>query len=72
MFSGIFWLNIHVDICPAMANPAPATLLLVDDQVMLLDGMEALLATIPSVRMVGRSSSGMEAVEIGILARRVH
>ncbi len=55
-----------------MANPAPATLLLVDDQVMLLDGMEALLATIPSVRMVGRSSSGMEAVEIGILARRVH
>lgn len=56
-------MHVAVDICPEMINAPPATLLLVDDQAMLLDGMEALLATIPLVRLVGRSDSGMDAVE---------
>ena len=54
-----------------MANPAPATLLLVDDQIMLLDGMEALLATIPLVRLVGRSSSGTDAIAKAALLKPV-
>lgn len=46
-----------------MSSDTPATLFLVDDQAMLLDGMEALMATMPMVKVIGRSTSGMEAVE---------
>ncbi len=46
-----------------MSTSTPATLLLVDDQAMLLDGMEALMATMPFVKLVGRSGSGAEAIK---------
>ncbi|HQZ43952.1 MAG TPA: response regulator transcription factor, partial [Flavobacteriales bacterium] len=52
-----------------MINSSPATLLLVDDQTMLLDGMEALVATMPMVQVVGRSNSGQEAIEKAILLK---
>lgn len=39
------------------------TLLLVDDQSIILDGLEALLAHEPDVQVVGRATSGAEAVE---------
>ncbi|MEO7080645.1 MAG: response regulator transcription factor [Flavobacteriales bacterium] len=52
-----------------MINNPPATLLLVDDQAMLLDGMEALLATMPLVQVVGRSASGLEAVQKAALLK---
>ncbi len=42
----------------------PSTLLLVDDQSMMLDGVEALLSTVPTVRVVGRCTSGREALEL--------
>ena len=43
---------------------AQATLLLVDDQTIMLDGVEALLLTLPTVQVVGRCHSGKEAVEV--------
>ena len=42
----------------------PSTLILVDDQSMMLDGVEALLSTVPSVRVVGRCTTGKEALEL--------
>ncbi len=39
------------------------TLLLVDDQSIILDGLEALLEHDPAVRVVGRATNGHEAVE---------
>ncbi len=48
-----------------MLNGSPqATLLLVDDQTIMLDGVEALLLTLPTVQVVGRCHSGKEAVEV--------
>ena len=49
---------------PSMSRSTPATILLVDDQAILLDGLEALLATIPIVKVVGRSSTGRGGVEL--------
>jgi DNA-binding NarL/FixJ family response regulator len=40
-----------------------STILLVDDQSIILDGIEALLALVPEVRVVGRASNGGEALE---------
>lgn len=45
-----------------MPIPHVATLLLVDDQSMMLDGLEALLSTVPNVHLVGRCTSGQAAV----------
>ncbi|MBK7285986.1 MAG: response regulator transcription factor [Flavobacteriales bacterium] len=39
------------------------TLLLADDQSIILDGLEALLQHDPDVHVVGRASNGLEAVE---------
>lgn len=41
-----------------------ATLLLVDDQTIMLDGVESLLLTLPTVRVIGRCHSGKEAVDV--------
>jgi two-component system, NarL family, nitrate/nitrite response regulator NarL len=43
---------------------APFTVLLVDDQSIILDGIEALLAPVEQVTVVGRATSGMEAVAL--------
>ncbi len=40
-----------------------ATLLLVDDQSMILDGVEALLATMPGITVAGRATNGKDAIE---------
>ncbi|MBS1938170.1 MAG: DNA-binding response regulator, partial [Bacteroidetes bacterium] len=40
------------------------TLLLVDDQSIILDGLEALLGQDPGMRVLGRASNGAEAVEL--------
>lgn len=42
----------------------PFTVLLVDDQSIILDGIEALLAPIGQVEVVGRASNGVEAVAV--------
>lgn len=39
-----------------------ATLLLVDDQSMMLDGIEAILSGVPGLRVIGRCGTGPEAV----------
>ena len=41
----------------------PITLLLADDQSIILDGLEALLGQDSEIEVVGRASNGMEAVE---------
>lgn len=46
-----------------MAIIQVATLLLVDDQSMMLDGLEALLGTMPNLNLVGRSTNGQAAVK---------
>ncbi len=46
-----------------MPNQNMATLLLVDDQSILLDGLEALLGTMPELSLAGRCTNGTEAVE---------
>ena len=43
---------------------APTTLLLVDDQSIFLDGIEALLSNTPTVRVVGKATNGQEAVQL--------
>ena len=39
-----------------------STLLLVDDQSMMLDGIESLLATMDEVKVLGRCTNGKDAV----------
>ena len=46
-----------------MPIPNVATLLLVDDQSMMLDGLEALLGTVPNLQLVGRCTNGQAAVK---------
>ncbi|MBK9420174.1 MAG: response regulator transcription factor [Flavobacteriales bacterium] len=43
-------------------NSRQRTILLADDQSIILDGLEALLEQNPAVRVVGRASTGVEAV----------
>jgi DNA-binding NarL/FixJ family response regulator len=43
---------------------APFTVLLVDDQSIMLDGIEALLAPVEQVTVVGRATTGTEAVAL--------
>lgn len=44
--------------------PVKATLLLVDDQSIILDGVEALLAATPDIEVVGRCNDGAQAVQM--------
>lgn len=43
---------------------APFTVLLVDDQSIMLDGIEALLAPVEQVTVIGRATTGAEAVAL--------
>lgn len=52
-----------------MPNTPVATLLLVDDQSIILDGIEALLASMTDVRVAGRCTNGRDAVETAIRLR---
>ena len=45
-----------------MTAEHPSSILLVDDQSMMLDGIEALLAKMPAIRVMARANSGKEAV----------
>jgi DNA-binding NarL/FixJ family response regulator len=38
------------------------TILLVDDQTIMLDGIESLLNNVPELTVVGRATSGVQAV----------
>jgi two-component system, NarL family, nitrate/nitrite response regulator NarL len=44
-------------------DKAAITVLLVDDQSIILDGIEALLAQAPHLQVVARASNGAEALE---------
>ena len=45
------------------------SVLLVDDQVIMLDGLEALFAQEPTLRVVGRAQNGREAVALAAALR---
>ncbi|MBK8950960.1 MAG: response regulator transcription factor [Flavobacteriales bacterium] len=47
-------------------NPIPngTTILLVDDQTIMLDGIESLLTNVPELTVVGRAENGQQAVEL--------
>ena len=44
--------------------PNGTTILLVDDQTMMLDGIESLLSSVNDLRVVGRAQSGQQAVDL--------
>jgi two-component system nitrate/nitrite response regulator NarL len=52
-----------MDLCSTEIRVNTMTLLLADDQSIILDGLEALLQHDPDVHVVGRASNGLEAVE---------
>ena len=62
-FTGIFTTGEGWHLW-AMLTTTMATLLLVDDQAILLDGLEALLGTMPGLDLAGRCTNGKDAVEI--------
>lgn len=49
-----------------MPQDAPIRILIVDDQSIVLDGLEALLSQDPELDIVGRANNGSEAVELAI------
>ncbi len=47
-----------------MSEEAPIRILIVDDHVMVREGLEALLKTVPGFQVVGGASTGAQAVEL--------
>jgi len=63
-FSGIFHPWGGRQFCPMLNVTDPFTLLLVDDQSIIIDGVEALLQPEPMVKVVGRATTGLEALRL--------
>ncbi|MEI2422009.1 response regulator transcription factor, partial [Arthrospira platensis SPKY2] len=53
-----------VSFAITMTNSPMATMILVDDQSIILDGIEALLSSLPELLVIGRCNNGREAVEL--------